>query len=164
MLSSLLSISAKYIQACPHPLYTFRALIYGDCFPDPGLALMVQDPVINITEPDEMNVTVSSCFRANTTRSRRKPAVFMLTFLNSSTAYQGLDFNVDHNPNVAIPAGFLGLFMECVNISIIGDNIIEGDEVIEYSVEPISEGDSVDPGPLRVNILDNDGNDTHVCT
>jgi hypothetical protein len=87
--------------------------------------------------------------------------MFVLTFLNSSTAYQGLDFIVEHVPYIVIPVGFSGPFTECVNISITGDNIIEGDEVFEYSVTPVSDRDLVDvSGPLRVNILDNDGNNT----
>jgi hypothetical protein len=129
------------------------------CFADPGLILMVQDPVINATEPnDGTNVTVSSCFQANVTRPRRRAAMFVLTFLNSSTAYEGLDFIVEHVSYIAIPGGFSGVFTECVNISITGDNIIEGDEVIEYSVMPMSDRDMLDiSGPLRVNIFDNDG-------
>jgi hypothetical protein len=120
---------------------------------------MAQDPVIYVTEPnDGTNVTVSSCFQANVTRPRRRAAMFVLTFLNTSTAYQGLDFIVERALYIAIPAGFSGVFTECVNISILGDNIIEGDEVIEYSVMPMSDRDLVDiSGPLRVNILDNDG-------
>jgi hypothetical protein len=120
---------------------------------------MVHDPVINVTEPDDgMNATVSSCFQANITRSRRRAAVFGLTFLNFSTAYSGSDFIVDHSPNFVIPAGFSGLFMECVNISIIGDNIFEENEVIEYTITPISNGPSVNfSGPLRVIIFNNDG-------
>jgi hypothetical protein len=118
----------------------------------------VQDPVINVTEPDDgMNVTVSSCFQANVTRSRRRAAVFVLTFLNSSTAYQGSDFNVDV-PYFVIPVGFSGLFMECVNISITGDDNAEEDEVFEYSVTPMSSRDTVGISALRVNIFDNDGN------
>jgi hypothetical protein len=126
---------------------------------DPSLSLMAQDPVINVTEPDDgMNVTVSSCFQANVTRTRRRAAVFALVILNTSTAYSGSDFS-EYTPYIVIPAGFSGLFTECVNISITGDNIIEEDEVIEYDVEPMSDRDTVSfSDPLRVNIFDNDGN------
>ena len=129
---------------------------------DLGVMLFALDPAINVTEPDEgdNNALISSCFQANVTRMRRRDAVFPFVLLNSSTAYLGSDYMVDHD-YIIIPTGFSGLFAECVSIMIIGDNMIEENEVIEYNVLPTAERDSVTNyggyDPLRVTILDNDG-------
>lgn len=127
---------------------------------------MAQDPVLNVTEPDEgENITVTSCFQANVTRPRRRAAIFEISFLNSSTADLVSDFATNRiaNPYIVVPVDFSGLFIECVILEVIGDNMIEEDEVIEYDVEPVADRDSVEnimggAGLLRVNIFDNDGN------
>ena len=129
---------------------------------DLGVMLFALEPAINVTEPDEgeNNTLISSCFQANVTRMHRRDAVFQFVLLNSSTAYLDSDYMIDHD-YVIIPTGFIGLFTECVSIMIIGDNMIEENEVIEYNVLPTAERDSVTNyggyDPLRVTIFDNDG-------
>ena len=127
---------------------------------DPSLTLMVLDPEIDVQEPDEgMNYTVTTCYQANVTQMRKREAVFVFTLLSSSTATDMVDFETDRDASyVIIPVGFYGIFRECANVTIIGDDIIEYDEVIEYELVPLSDRDSVEPPPpLRINILDNDG-------
>jgi hypothetical protein len=120
---------------------------------------MALNPEIFVNETDEdVNVTVATCFRTNVTQTRKRDAVFVLMLLNSS---------VMHNfyfqaPYIIIPTGFSGIFLECVNVTIVGDDIIEENEVIEYRLQPLSDRDLVMyPGspvePLRIFIVENDG-------
>ena len=122
---------------------------------------MVLDPEIDVQEPDEgVNYTVATCYQANVTQMRIREAVFVFTLLNSSTATDMVDFDSDRDTPyyIIIPVGFYGIFRECANLTIIGDDIIEQNEVIEYELVPRSARDSIEPQPLLIiNILDNDG-------
>lgn len=145
--------------------WVWATLLYGDTHflsTDLSLTLVVLDSVINVTEPDEReNITLTSCFQADVQETRRRAAVFELRFLNSSTADLYSDF-FNSTSYIIVPAGFNGFFMECVDTTIVGDNSIEEDEVIEYELLPLSELDflqypNASTSPLRIYISDNDG-------
>ena len=81
---------------------------------------------------------------------------------SSSTAEEGSDWVTSRNSsNIVIPIGLVGLYRECLDIYILGDDTIEDDEVIEFGVVPISERDNVSfangGDSLRITIQDNDG-------
>ena len=124
-----------------------------------GIALVALNPLISIVEPDEgMNATVRSCFQANVTQTRATDTVFQFNLLSTSTAGQMCTF-VNDAPTVVIPARFSGMFSQCVNVTIIGDDVVEEDERIKYEVQPLYERDYVQSAtnPLVIVIIDNDG-------
>ena len=106
-----------------------------------------------------MDVNITSCFQANVTEMRRRAVRFEFNLLDISTATQMSDFFLYYSDSdFYIPVGFYGIFRVCVIATIVGNDIIEGDEDIFYEVVPLSEGVSVEPSaPLRIEILDNDG-------
>ena len=116
-----------------------------------------------MTEPDEGQETVvTACLFANVTETRKTDAVFMLTTLDSSTAEEGVDWNstITH-PYITIPSGFNGIFSQCIDAIVIGDDMIEDDEFFEIQVLTTADRVSVvyseGGDALRVNIYDNDG-------
>ena len=126
-----------------------------------GVTLFVQTAEFNVLEPElDQSVVVTECFIANITQMRSIDNVFEFILLNSSTATSGLDYFVNRSsPFITIPATFTGIYSECVDIEIFGDNITEGDELIEYSLQPLSSEDSVQYPPgsnsIRIFIFDN---------
>ena len=106
-----------------------------------------------------MDVNITSCFQANMTEMRRRAVRFGFDLLHSSTTTQMSDFFLYYSDSdFYIPVRFYGIFRVCVIATIVGDDVIEGDEVILYEVVPLSEGVSVEPSaPFRIEILDNDG-------
>ena len=128
---------------------------------DPGgVTLFVQTAEFNVLEPVlGQSVVVTGCFFTNITQMRSTDDVFEFTLLNSSMATDGLDFFVNSSsPFITIPATFTGIYFECVDIEIFGDNITEGNELIEYSLQPLSSEDTVQYPPgsdsIRISIFD----------
>ena len=118
----------------------------------------------NITEGDRGQETaVSFCFKAVI----QQPLINVVTFgliesLNDTTSMIGAEFYPNVTvPDVIIPIGFSGIFMQCIDIVVIGDNVVEENEVIVYSVVSFSGRDVVRfPGnanSLVINIQDDDG-------
>ena len=81
---------------------------------------------------------------------------------NDTTSTIGAEFYLNMTvPDVTIPIGFSGIFMQCIDIVVIGDNVVEENEVIVYGIVSFSEQDVVRfPGnadSLVINIQDDDG-------
>ena len=81
---------------------------------------------------------------------------------NDTTSMIGAEFYLNMTvPDVIIPIGFSGIFMQCIDIVVIGDNMVEENEVIVYGIVSFSEQDVVRfPGnadSLVINIQDDDG-------
>lgn len=65
------------------------------------------------------------------------------------------------NPTELVIPPFRGPFNQCINITIIGDDLVEDNEIIVLSVEPASEGGVVqfpkeDFTRVEVHIIDDD--------
>lgn len=96
---------------------------------------------------------------------RNRDSVFMITVSNISIAVLGVDFE----PLLANITIFSDIaeeeYIQCVNISIVGDDEVEDDELIVLDVRALSEKDSVesvdDSSSLIVTVVDNDGK---ICT
>ena len=88
-------------------------------------------------------------------------AVYQLVQSISTTATNGLDFFIP-TTSLTVPGDFVGEFVTCINFTIIGDNIFEGNETIVFDVVPQFVVDTVqfpeNMSSVIVNILDNDGN------
>jgi len=127
-----------------------------------GVTLFVQTAEFNVLEPElGQSLVITECFIANITQTRSMDDVFEFNLLNSSTATAGVDFFINHNSSLIIPANFTGIYSQCVDIVILGDGLTEGDELIEYSVRPLSVENSVQyafgSNSLRISIIDNNG-------
>ncbi len=132
---------------------------YFYLLPDFNITLMTMNTSIAVLEPDTSDTALaSSCFTAYVFPALRRSVLFELILpSNSSTATFSVDYQVNRNSSyIIIRAGFEGIFVECVNITIIGDNIIEPDEEIAYDVRPLMERDE-GLFSSRIIILDNDG-------
>ena len=132
---------------------------------DVPLTLEVMNSAVTVTEPDAGQETVvTACLFANVTETRKTDAVFMLVTLNSSTAEEGVDwYGNASGPYITIPAGFNGIFYQCIDAVVIGDNVIEEDEFFEIQLQTMTGrltvvySENGDHDALRVDILDNDG-------
>ena len=106
---------------------------------------------------------MSFCFRSVIPQPLINVVMFRLIESNNDTTSMiGVEFYLNMTvPNVTIPIGFTGIFMQCIDIVIIGDNMVEENEVIVYGIVSFSEQDVVRfPGnadSLVINIQDNDG-------
>jgi len=122
----------------------------------------VDPAIIYVTEPDNgENTTVTFCLRAlvNTTVNRLTMISFQLRFSPVlSTAEFGSDFFATFSTaNITIPTNFSGEFLRCFNLTIIGDDVIESNEVITYNLSALSPLDLVNVSQVTVHILNNDG-------
>lgn len=120
----------------------------------------------NITELDEgENITVTVCFSAIVSEVLNRDAVFeFVDTSNESVAIASLysDFIYGFSPRLlTVPRNFTGLFQRCLDFIVLGDDLIEFDEVIALVVQPLNGIDSVvyplNSESLRINIFDNDG-------
>ena len=106
---------------------------------------------------------MSLCFRAVIPQPLIYVAMFRLIESNNDTTSMiGVEFYPNVTvPDVIIPIGFSGIFMQCIDIVVIGDNVVEENEVIVYGIVSFSEQDVVRfPGnanSLVINIQDDDG-------
>ena len=118
----------------------------------------------NITEGDRGQETaVSFCFRAVIQQPLINVVIFeLIESNNDTTSTIGAEFYLNVTlPDVIIPLGFSGIFMQCIDIVVIGDDVVEENEVIVYGIVSFSGRDVVRfPGnvdSLVINIQDDDG-------
>jgi hypothetical protein len=111
---------------------------------------------VNVTEPFQgENRTETVCFNVNLNLPRLRDAIFTFNASNLSTATPGLDFYPTYLV-ITIPASFTNNTSYCVNLTILGDGLLEDDEVIVFNVAAIAEEDMVLPPntPFLVTIVD----------
>jgi hypothetical protein len=141
---------------------------YSELSVDANVTLVLKTAEFNVTEPDDgNNVTVTLCFSAEVNEPLDRSAVFGLsniTDTNTSMPRNIATLNSDYDfkpRSVVIPTNFLGLFQECVNFTVFGDDMVEANEVIALDVQPVNYLDrfTYPPGSdsIRINIEDNDG-------
>lgn len=108
-------------------------------------------------EPDENETVIfTTCFTTTVVLARRRPAEFEFVILNSTTVdTEDIGFNVS---TLTIPVGFNGSYTECASAVVIGDSLVEEDEVLLVGIRPLSDRDSVLFSELIFDIIDNDGN------
>jgi hypothetical protein len=146
-------------------LFQLRSILYIIYY-DAGfiltdfVVLSVPAGPLTIYEGDEENTVNQTCFTAFLNRPRSRNSTFIITVSNMSTATPGSDF--EPLQNITVPANFPGeMFEECVNITVIGDTIVEEDELILFAVTALSPLDMVissnGSNTLRATIVDNDG-------
>ena len=122
------------------------------------VAILTVPPPLVVTEEDEGSVERMACFYVAVNRPRDREVVYQLVFSNMSTATYGVDFEV-YPLNVTVPTNFdEDVFMSCVRVTILGDDVVEEDEIIRYRTEPLYMQDRVNGSDvLIVTILDEDG-------
>lgn len=96
------------------------------------------------------------CFETIVNLTRRMDARFDLLISNSTTANITSDFSSNLS-TLAISSGFEGFYNACTTLTILGDDVVEDDELIELEVRPQSERDTVLFSELTIVIIDNDG-------
>ena len=99
----------------------------------------------SIIKPNTGNsTTVRFCHEASVLRRLNRDVSFQFVLSNMSTASLGEDFYIssDTSVNLTIPYGFRGQYSSCIDLVIAGDDSIE-DEIIAYTLEPLSTLDSV---------------------
>ena len=113
---------------------------------------------ISVTEEDEGSVERMACFYVAVNRPRDREVVYELVFSNMSTATYGVDFEV-YPLNVTVPTNFEGeVYMSCVRVTILGDDVVEEDEYFRYRIEPLYMQDRVNGSDVfMVTIIDEDG-------
>ena len=140
-------------------MYTHFYLFNADL----PLTLVVLQYEMYVTELDSgYDSVVTVCFNATVSEQRRREAVFELVLDNTTTATLDYDFFPNNTDLfITIPSGFYGNFSDCVDLVIVGDNLVEDDELVVYDLVPLSDKDYVMfPGGLdsiSVTIIDNDG-------
>ena len=106
---------------------------------------------------------VSFCFRSEIPQPLMNIVTFGLIVSNNDTTST---IGVEFYPNVTvtdfiIPIGFSGIFMQCIDIVVVGDNMVEENEVIVYDIVSFSGRGIVRfPGnadSLVINVQDDDG-------
>jgi hypothetical protein len=128
-----------------------------------SVTLDVLDSLVNITERNAgEDSVVSFCFRSSIAEPLTRNVVFGLLESNETTSTSGAEFYPNISvADVVIPLGFSGEFSQCIDIVIIGDNIVEEDEVITYDVMSLSGRDVVrfpqNSSSIVINVQDNDG-------
>jgi hypothetical protein len=162
-------VCVKGVDGCPKiiivSLFQLRSILYNIYY-DAGLiltdfvVLSVPAGPLTIYEGDEENTVNQTCFTAFLNRPRFRDSIFIITVSNMSTATPGSDFKPLQN--IPVPADFPGeVLEECVNITVIGDTIVEEDELILFAVTALSPLDMVTSSDgsntLRATIVDNDG-------
>jgi hypothetical protein len=124
------------------------------------VVLNVSVPPLTVSEGDDgENTTARVCFTATLNQPRSRNSVFELTVSSLSTATLGVDFVV---PLVVVPADFQGeVYMACVNITIIGDDEVEADEMVVFVVVALTQDNIVVSADgsnfVEMTIIDNDG-------
>lgn len=118
---------------------------------------MASAAVFNITEPDEgEEVNTLVCFEAMVDIPRRRDAVFQFAISNLTTFT-----SVNFSANLMIPMDFVGLFNSCLNLTLVGDSIVESNTAFTVEVLPLSDRDTVQfpqgADSLIFNVFDNDG-------
>jgi hypothetical protein len=112
---------------------------------------------MNEGESDMVHV----CFSSLLNQTLNRDAVFQLTPSNQTTASLETDFTLDNSSNITLSAGSSGETTSCIQLTIIGDNLVENNEVIVYDVIAIDGMDHVkfpnDTKSLMVEVLDNEG-------
>lgn len=128
------------------------------------MVLTVVTAEFNIVEPDMGDIElIEACFEVQLNRTLNRDAIFELVESNLTTAELMTDYYINVSSTLlTIPAGSRGYLRECFNFTILGDDTIEDDETIVYSIRPLSELDTVEfpqssNSSLTVNIIDNDG-------
>lgn len=126
------------------------------------MVLVVENPVEYVSEPDSSEMAlVSACFSAQLYEPLGRNASFEFGISNSSTAELFTDyFPIIESDFVVIPAGFVGSFSFCVNITVFGNDVLDGDRFAIFTLTPLSPFDMVffpnNGSYLVLNILDND--------
>lgn len=116
---------------------------------------------LTILEGDDGDTTVNrTCFAVTLNQPRSRDVVFVFTVSNMSTATPGVDF--EFPDNITISPGFsMEEYMECLDLVVLGDDIVEDDELIVLYVRALAEQDVVESedgsSSLRATIVDNDG-------
>ena len=119
--------------------------------------------MLNVTEGGRGQETAASvCFRAVLPRPLTRPAIFTLIDSNASTATSGIEFYPNITiPDVVIPTNFSGEFLTCIDIVIVGDDVVEDAERVVYGVQPtVGQGTVVFPpntDSIVINIWDDEG-------
>ena len=150
-------------------LATFPHLNVNAVYSADSITLEVLNSLENITEGGRGQETaVSFCFRSVI----QQPLINVITFgliesNNDTTSMIGVEFYPNVTvPDIVIPQGFSGIFTECIDIVVVGDNVVEENEVIVYDVVSFSGREIVRfPGSsesLVINVLDDDG-EIHTC-
>ena len=116
-------------------------------FSGPWFILELLDPDRSIQEPkEETNVAATICFHGYIAQTSSEGATFELIILNSSTA----SLNQDFFTNTSYFTVQVGAFEGCMNITIIGNEILEKDEVIAYEVRSFVQQDFATPGSITI--------------
>lgn len=128
------------------------------------MILEVTDSEFDVTE-EEYSTIVTMCFTAQLNQPRMRDAVFKFSISNSSTATNE-DFFLN-SPNITIGTAVFGPYMVCVDVTILGDDVFENDEVAVLNIIPVAEQDRVEfqfsnSSSLLINIFDNDGMQGHM--
>lgn len=125
-----------------------------------GITLIVSNSMFTVVEPDDgESHVVEICFTAHVTRRITSSYYFEFILLSQTTAR----VRTDLLPlGLEIPSGFMGTYMRCISLVIIGDDTPGASETVVYLIRPLSIFDQVVlPNNatfdlLRVNIIDND--------
>lgn len=122
------------------------------------LTPMVSVLEMNVGEQDMVHVCFMISSQLNQTLNR--DATFQFAVSNLTTARLESDFIFTNSSSFTLPAGSSG-DTTCIKFTIIGDNLVENDEVIVYDVLALDKLDQVafpnDTESLRIEVLDNDG-------
>ena len=114
------------------------------------MSVVAMDAEQSVTELDQGNSSlIPVCFTVGVTQPLDSDTVIQLVPSAVSTAILGLDFLLNTS-FIIVPANFSGEFITCVDVEIIGDNLVEGNERISYD---LSSGVT---DAFLINILDND--------
>lgn len=124
------------------------------------MTLRLESTRFNITEPDFGEFrSATVCFTASFSQPTTMNVTFHLELSNMSTASVGNDFVPI--PFIVIPSGSSGSFRSCIDFTVVGDNFVENDEIVQYDILPLG-SNRVEfpfnlPQFLAFNIIDNDG-------
>ena len=104
---------------------------------------------------------VRACYAASVPRTLNRDVSFQFELQsNMSTTSLGGDYSI-LNDNLTIPYGFRGQYSGCINLVVFGDDIVEDDETIAYTLVPLSNLDSVqflnNSNGYELTVRDTDG-------
>lgn len=125
------------------------------------MTLTVAEVEINIVEPAgvEERVLFEPCFTAMVLQTLYRNAKFHLNINDSESNVTSADYDQLEPKVLSVPIGTSGPYKVCGNISILGDNKIEGIEMLVATLIPLSTRDEVvypdNFTSLTVFILDN---------
>lgn len=114
-------------------------LLYTYVGPNVSLTLVSADDVLEL-DSGEFSIA-RACFTANFIEPLNRAASFYFIFSSLSTANLENDYYIASSPFITIPIFFTGNFTRCIEVEVIGDNIMEDDEtvVIEFLIQAISD-------------------------